>query len=72
MLRLLERGISEAKLFPATAVGGITAATAPDFLALPNVGCVGGTWLTPPNAVAAKDWVHVRTLAQQVRRLSSR
>jgi hypothetical protein len=28
--------------------GGITAATAPEFLALPNVVCVGGSWLTPP------------------------
>lgn len=28
--------------------GGIRPATAPEYLALPNVGCVGGTWLTPP------------------------
>ena len=32
--------------------GGIDVATAPDFLALPNVACVGGSWLTLPNAVA--------------------
>ena len=36
--------------------GGVTAASAPDFLALPNVGCVGGSWLTPKDAVAAGDW----------------
>jgi 2-dehydro-3-deoxyphosphogluconate aldolase/(4S)-4-hydroxy-2-oxoglutarate aldolase len=84
MLRLLERGISEAKLFPATVVGGldllravagplpqlrfcptggITAATAGDYLALPNVGCVGGTWLTPRDAVARGDWAAVTRLA---------
>ncbi|MDA8371005.1 MAG: bifunctional 4-hydroxy-2-oxoglutarate aldolase/2-dehydro-3-deoxy-phosphogluconate aldolase [Nocardiopsaceae bacterium] len=43
--------------------GGITAATAADYLALPNVGCVGGTWLTPADAVAAGDWVRVEQLA---------
>ena len=30
--------------------GGVTAETAPDFLALPNVACVGGSWLTPKDA----------------------
>lgn len=45
--------------------GGISLATAPEFLALPNVACVGGSWLTPPDAVAAEDWARIRTLAQQ-------
>ena len=36
--------------------GGVTAASAPSYLALPNVACVGGTWLTPKDAVAAGDW----------------
>jgi 2-dehydro-3-deoxyphosphogluconate aldolase/(4S)-4-hydroxy-2-oxoglutarate aldolase len=43
--------------------GGITPGTAPEYLALPNVGCVGGTWLTPAAAVAADDWSRVRDLA---------
>lgn len=43
--------------------GGITAAIAPDYLALPNVACVGGTWITPPGALTAADWTHVRELA---------
>lgn len=43
--------------------GGIGPATAPDYLALPNVGCVGGTWLTPKAAVDSGDWGHVRQLA---------
>ena len=44
--------------------GGITAATAPDYLALPNVGCVGGSWLTPADALAAGDWDRVTALAR--------
>ena len=36
--------------------GGISMANAADYLALPNVGCVGGSWLTPKDAVAAGDW----------------
>jgi 2-dehydro-3-deoxyphosphogluconate aldolase / (4S)-4-hydroxy-2-oxoglutarate aldolase len=42
--------------------GGITAATAKDYLALPNVGCVGGSWLTPRDAVEAGDWDQVERL----------
>jgi 2-dehydro-3-deoxyphosphogluconate aldolase/(4S)-4-hydroxy-2-oxoglutarate aldolase len=44
--------------------GGITAATAPSYLSLPNVGCVGGSWLTPGDAVAAGDWDRVTSLAK--------
>lgn len=45
--------------------GGIAAATAPDFLALPNVVCVGGSWLTPADAVAAGDWGRITALASE-------
>lgn len=45
--------------------GGIRLATAPDYLALPNVGCVGGTWLTPADALAAGDWGRVEKLAAE-------
>jgi 2-dehydro-3-deoxyphosphogluconate aldolase / (4S)-4-hydroxy-2-oxoglutarate aldolase len=44
--------------------GGITAATAPSYLALPNVGCVGGSWLTPADALASGDWGRVTELAR--------
>lgn len=44
--------------------GGITPATAPDYLALPNVGCVGGTWLTPADALESGDWGRVEELAR--------
>lgn len=44
--------------------GGITAASAPGYLALDNVGCVGGSWLTPADAVAAGDWDRIASLAR--------
>lgn len=43
--------------------GGITAASAPAYLALPNVGCVGGSWLTPKDALEQGDWDRVARLA---------
>lgn len=45
--------------------GGITPASAPAYLQLPNVGCVGGSWLTPADAVAARDWGRIRDLAAE-------
>jgi 2-dehydro-3-deoxyphosphogluconate aldolase/(4S)-4-hydroxy-2-oxoglutarate aldolase len=45
--------------------GGITATSAPTYLSLPNVGCVGGSWLTPADALAAGDWDRVATLARE-------
>ena len=45
--------------------GGITVETAPQFLALPNVPVCGGTWLTPADAVAARNWNHITQLAKQ-------
>ncbi|QRP44113.1 bifunctional 4-hydroxy-2-oxoglutarate aldolase/2-dehydro-3-deoxy-phosphogluconate aldolase [Amycolatopsis sp. FDAARGOS 1241] len=43
--------------------GGITADSAPTYLALPNVGCIGGSWLTPAKLLAAKDFGAVEKLA---------
>jgi 2-dehydro-3-deoxyphosphogluconate aldolase/(4S)-4-hydroxy-2-oxoglutarate aldolase len=43
--------------------GGISEANAASYLALPNVGCVGGSWLTPADALRAKDWDRIITLA---------
>ena len=45
--------------------GGITAAHAAAFLALPNVVCVGGSWLTPAETLARGDWEQVTALAFQ-------
>ncbi|MEV3952839.1 MULTISPECIES: bifunctional 4-hydroxy-2-oxoglutarate aldolase/2-dehydro-3-deoxy-phosphogluconate aldolase [Streptomyces] len=45
--------------------GGIGPDTAPEYLALPNVGCVGGSWMLPEDAVAARDWDRVERLARE-------
>jgi 2-dehydro-3-deoxyphosphogluconate aldolase/(4S)-4-hydroxy-2-oxoglutarate aldolase len=50
--------------------GGISAASAPDFLTLPNVVCVGGSWLTPKAALVAQDWAEVTRLAQAASQLA--
>jgi 2-dehydro-3-deoxyphosphogluconate aldolase/(4S)-4-hydroxy-2-oxoglutarate aldolase len=44
--------------------GGVTLQNAPDFLALPNVVCVGGSWLVPADALAQGDWARITALAQ--------
>ncbi len=49
--------------------GGVTAASAPAFLALPNVGCVGGSWLTPQAAIKAGEWETIAALARSASRL---
>jgi 2-dehydro-3-deoxyphosphogluconate aldolase/(4S)-4-hydroxy-2-oxoglutarate aldolase len=66
MLKALAGPFPELKFCP---TGGITPASAPEFLALPNVACVGGSWLTPRDAVAAGDWARIRTLAAETSRL---
>ena len=43
--------------------GGIGAETAPAYLALANVACVGGSWVAPKDAVAAGDWARIERLA---------
>jgi len=45
--------------------GGISAENAARYLALPNVVCVGGSWLTPAAAVAAGDWAQVEKFARE-------
>jgi 2-dehydro-3-deoxyphosphogluconate aldolase/(4S)-4-hydroxy-2-oxoglutarate aldolase len=50
--------------------GGVSAANAAEFLALPNVVCVGGSWLTPPDAMESGDWERITALAAQAKVLS--
>lgn len=50
--------------------GGVSAQNAADFLALPNVACVGGSWLVPGDALAAGDWARVERLARAAKSLS--
>ncbi|MFP3990958.1 bifunctional 4-hydroxy-2-oxoglutarate aldolase/2-dehydro-3-deoxy-phosphogluconate aldolase [Streptomyces sp. E11-3] len=61
-LKALAGPLPRARFCP---TGGIGPRTAPEYLALPNVGCVGGSWMLPADALAAKDWARVETLAQE-------
>lgn len=60
-LKALSGPLPQARFCP---TGGIRPETAPSYLALPNVACVGGTWLTPEGALAARDWGRVTELAR--------
>jgi 2-dehydro-3-deoxyphosphogluconate aldolase/(4S)-4-hydroxy-2-oxoglutarate aldolase len=52
--------------------GGVTQANAAEFLSLPNVACVGGSWLTPADALAAGDWARITALARDTSTLQRR
>ena len=60
-LKALAAPLPEARLCP---TGGIDAASAPRYLGLPNVLCVGGSWVAPGDAVAAGDWPTITALAR--------
>ncbi|MER5364434.1 bifunctional 4-hydroxy-2-oxoglutarate aldolase/2-dehydro-3-deoxy-phosphogluconate aldolase [Streptomyces sp. NPDC002722] len=61
-LKALSAPLPQARFCP---TGGISLASAPSYLALPNVGCVGGSWMVPADAIAAKDWARVERLASE-------
>ncbi|MFF9620565.1 bifunctional 4-hydroxy-2-oxoglutarate aldolase/2-dehydro-3-deoxy-phosphogluconate aldolase [Streptomyces griseosporeus] len=67
-LRSLAGPLPQARFCP---TGGIGPDTAPDYLALPNVGCVGGSWMLPADAVATRDWGRVERLAREAARLTA-
>jgi 2-dehydro-3-deoxyphosphogluconate aldolase / (4S)-4-hydroxy-2-oxoglutarate aldolase len=57
-----------APVFPGVAfcpTGGIDEHSARDFLALPNVPMVGGSWMAPKDAIVDGDWARVRRLAER-------
>lgn len=91
VMRALDSGFTEMKLFPAKQAGGIDmlkalggpfpqvmfcptggidAESAPTYLALPNVACVGGSWLAPANLIANKDWNEIQNRARAASRLN--
>jgi 2-dehydro-3-deoxyphosphogluconate aldolase/(4S)-4-hydroxy-2-oxoglutarate aldolase len=45
--------------------GGVTPQNASEFLSLPNVACVGGSWLVPADALAQGDWARIEKLARE-------
>ncbi|WP_439672687.1 2-keto-3-deoxy-6-phosphogluconate aldolase [Cupriavidus necator] len=69
MLKSLGGPLPQLRFCP---TGGIDAALAPTYLALPNVVCVGGSWVVPKDAVASGDWGRIRTLAEQARALRNK
>jgi len=92
VMRLLDKGITAMKFFPAEAAGGIpmlksiggplpqvtfcptggvTPKNAPDYLALSNVACVGGSWMAPANLVDAGDWVEITRRALEATALKN-
>lgn len=85
-MRLLERGYTMLKFFPAEAsggaaalkaigapipqvmfcpTGGVTLKNAPDYLALPNTVCVGGSWVAPKDLMLKGDWAAIEALARE-------
>lgn len=62
MLKAWQGPFGEVKFCP---TGGVSLANAGEFLALGNVACVGGSWLTPAQAVASGDWDTITRLARE-------
>jgi 2-dehydro-3-deoxyphosphogluconate aldolase/(4S)-4-hydroxy-2-oxoglutarate aldolase len=65
-LKSLAGPLPQARFCP---TGGVGAANAPAYLELPNVGCVGGTWMIPGDAVACGDWGRIEQLAREASEL---
>jgi 2-dehydro-3-deoxyphosphogluconate aldolase/(4S)-4-hydroxy-2-oxoglutarate aldolase len=51
--------------------GGISRASAASYLALPNVVCVGGSWVAPGDKVAAGAWDEIEALARDAAGLTA-
>ena len=91
VMRLMEKGITEMKFFPAEAAGGIpmlksigapipqitfcptggvSQKNVKDYYNLPNVACVGGSWMCAANLVDAENWDEITRLAKQAANIS--
>ena len=51
--------------------GGVTADNLLNFLRLPNVSCVGGTWIAPANLIRARAWDQITQLSLEARALAA-
>ena len=69
MLKALGGPFPQVRFCP---TGGIDADSAASYLALPNVVCVGGSWLSPPALVASKDWREIRRRAEAAAKLAGK
>ncbi|MEO5323431.1 2-dehydro-3-deoxy-phosphogluconate aldolase [Mesorhizobium sp. CC13] len=65
-LKALASPIAGVKFCP---TGGISARNAGDYLALPNVVCIGGSWVAPDDMVKAGDWAGIEALAAEANKL---
>ncbi|NMG40288.1 2-dehydro-3-deoxy-phosphogluconate aldolase [Chelativorans sp. ZYF759] len=65
-LKALASPLAEARFCP---TGGITRESADRYLALPNVVCVGGSWVAPADLVENRDWQAIEDLAREAARL---
>jgi len=65
MLKSIHGPLPDVRFCP---TGGISEQTFRDYLALPNVLCVGGSWLTPADKVAAQDWTGIEAIARNTTR----
>ncbi len=68
MLKAVSGPLPEVSFMP---TGGISAERANDYLALPNVACVGGSWITPKSLLAAGDYAAIGRLAAEAATLGS-
>lgn len=68
MLKAMGSVFSDAAFCP---TGGISRDNAGEYLALPNVLCVGGSWVAPPAMMKSGDWSGIRALARDAARLST-
>ncbi|MEB4589806.1 bifunctional 4-hydroxy-2-oxoglutarate aldolase/2-dehydro-3-deoxy-phosphogluconate aldolase [Candidatus Thiothrix sp. Deng01] len=62
MLKSIHGPLPDVRFCP---TGGISADTFGNYLALPNVLCVGGSWITPDDKLQANDWAGIRDIARQ-------
>ena len=62
MLSALSGPFSQVRFCP---TGGININNASEYLALPNVFCIGGSWILPKEAIANGDWETVTRLAKE-------
>ena len=69
LLKSLAAPFQELQFCP---TGGIDLNNAPAYLALPNVTCVGGSWMVPEAAQAARDWRRITELAAAAREMADR
>ena len=66
MLKALASPLPQAAFCP---TGSVSPGNAADYLSLPNVVCVGGSWVAPKDAVKAGDWARVEALAREAANL---